>query len=217
LYNRQSKDIYFTMAKKLPQIDHDHQGQLLTLVGSDGLAVPEAIFPDEPEDKLLGRPSSYTVAYGPEGSWKDLRERSEQLQAALTAFAMRNQRVGFAVGSNDHRHNGPIFGRYRAGVPKVQDGAERNASDTYIDEAKLNFWNGSGFETLRKGEIRNREQLNARARIMWEKFFARFGTPVEDEDRKNYDRRDFYKRLGAVIEMTEQIKLETADRFNSAA
>ncbi len=124
---------------------------------------------------------------------------------------MRNQRVGLPVAANDHHHNGPIFGRYRAAVPQVQDGAEKNAGD-YLDEAKQNFWEGSGFEALRKGQIRNKRQLDARARVMWEKFFARFGTPVEDEDRKNYQRRDFNERLDDVIEMTDKIKLQKIDK-----
>lgn len=180
------------------------------MVGEDVPPISQEIFPDEPQDKLLGRPSSYTVAYGPPGSWKDLDERSEQLQIALEAFGFRNQRVGFAVGSNDHRHSGPIWGRYRAAVPQVQNGAERNASDTYINMAKIAFWHGSGFAALRQNRVRSRHEINARARGVWEKFFARFGTPIEDEDRQNYDRPDFEKRLLDVLKMTKEIKRERA-------
>lgn len=197
------------MAKRSPEIDHDHQGRLLTLVSNEA-AIPEEIFPDEPQDKLLGKPSSYEVVYGPEGSWKDLKERSEQLLFATAAFSLRNQRVGLPVAAHDRRHNGPIYGRYRAAVPQVLTGAEKNATGTYWDDARIGFWEGSGFAAMKEAGVMNRNQLDARARGMWEKFFARFGTPVEDEDRKNYQRRDFQERLLGVIAMTEAIKLNKA-------
>jgi hypothetical protein len=199
------------MSKKNPEIDPNHQGQLLALVGEEAV-IPEEIFPQDPREKLLGRPSSYEVVYGPEGSWKDLKERSEQLLFATAAFSLRNQRMGLPIATHDYRHNSPIYGRYRSAVPQVLSGAKRNATRTFLDEARTGFWEGSGFVAMRNNKTINKRQLDARAIIMWEKFFARFGTPVDDEDRKNYQRRDFQKRLLAVIAMTEEVEIKKAHR-----
>jgi hypothetical protein len=195
------------MSRKSLPVDPDHQGTLLSLIGEDNTPVSFESFPnDGPQDKLLGRPVAYEVVYGPPESYKDVAERAEQLQAALGAFSLRNQRMGFAVASQTPRHNGPIFGRYRARVPLVQQGAERNTS-YYVNEARINFWKATGFAAMRASGHFNEEQINARARNMWEKFSARYGTPVEDEDRKNYARRNFQRRLTRLIEMTKAIKL----------
>ncbi len=198
------------MRKKVPEIDLDHQGQLVSLAQEGKAAVAAESFPhDGPADKLLGRPVDYDVTYGPEWSYKDLAERAEQLEEALAAFGLRNQRVGFRVASNSPRHNGPIHGRYPAGVPFVKRGAENNA-EKYLREAKKSFWQATGYAAMRAAGVMNTEELNARATNLWEKFSARYGTPVNDEDRENTARKDFKARLAAQTQMAEDIKLRHA-------
>jgi hypothetical protein len=199
------------MSEKKPQIDPNHQGSLLTLVGEDRAAVPAESFPhDGPADKVLGRPATYDVVYGPEGSYKDLTERAEELVAALDAFGLRNQRVGFAVASNSPRHRGPIFGRYTTGIAHVQGGAERNASQKFLNTARESFWRATGFAAIRNSGLMNENELNARARKMWEQFSGRYGTTIAQEDTENTARPEFKKTLEAQIKMTEEIKLRKA-------
>lgn len=198
------------MPGRHPQIDTDYQGRLLSLVGEGQEVIPAESFPDDgPQEKILGRPVAYTVVYGPEGSYKDLTERAEELQGALGALSLRNQRMGFAVASNTRRHNAPIYGRYREGVPFVQSGANRN-TNRYLKEAKEYFWKATGFSALRGSGLMNNQQINTRALSMWEKFSARYGTPVNDEDRENTARIEYQKKLNGILKMTEAVKLNRA-------
>jgi hypothetical protein len=149
------------------------------------------------------------VAYGDKGSYKDLEERAEELLTALSAFSLRNQRIGFSQGSVSHHHNGPIYGRYRERVPFVRRGANRNV-DRFHDEAKRFFWRATGFSALRGTGLMTNQQINTYGIATWEKFAARFGTPINDEDRINLDRPNFQKKLEKHLKTLKAVKSKNA-------
>jgi|GEM_PF-6874744 len=198
------------MSAEVPKNESDYQGQFLTSVDPDAV-IPGEIFPDEPREKLLGDPISYEVVYGEPGTWKDLEERAEQLLTSLSALSLRNQRKGLQVASREHRHNGPIYGRYRAAVPTVRDGAENNAA-RFLKTAKANFWEATGYAVMRRKRLMQRHLVDARARNMWEDFFGLYGTKVRQEVGKNTARGDYQKKLEKQLKSIHEVKQARAHR-----
>lgn len=172
------------MARK-PQEVNEHQGSLLEVVDKPVGAVEVPHFPDDPAAKLLGQPSDYEVVYGPPGTYVDVQVRAEHLTDALSAFAKRNQRLGFDLASNTRKYDAPIWARYREFVPRVQDGAERNV-DKFLEASKKSFWQATGYAALRNTDLAPRKELDAAARKMWREFSTQYGDPDKRKKRDRY-------------------------------
>jgi hypothetical protein len=196
------------MSEKSPRDESDYQGQLLTLVDADAI-IPREVFPDEPREKLLGDPITYEIVYGEKGSYKDLKERSEELLASMGTLSLRNQRIGFSMGSVSPHHNGRIYGEYRERVPFIQRGADRKV-DEFLVQAKRQFWHATGFSAMRGTGLMTDQQINTYSASIWEKFSARYGTPIKDEDRVNLARPNYQKKLKGLIKMVEAVELKKA-------
>lgn len=122
---------------------------------------------------------------GPEFPTVNLAERAELLCTALGAFGLRNQRLGFDYASNTRQHNGPIWGRYRAQTPKVQEGAQAN-SDRFLQEAKRAFWKATGTTAMRGKGLGSDDQLDAGGRKMWRDFTSKYEHAEKRQNRDKY-------------------------------
>lgn len=187
---------------KKPEIN-PHQGELFAQTSSEAIN-PIPSFPEDPKDKLLGQPE-IPVSYGPIGSFIDLSDRANLLLGALSALGKSNQRGGFDTASNTRQHSGPIWGRYRSGTPRVQEGAERNRQ-AFQEEAKKKFWQATGYIGLRAAKTVPPNEIDAGGRLLWRKFNATYAGTGESTVRRD----KFKRRLSKSLKVSQEILKDRA-------
>ncbi len=166
---------------------------------------PREFFPSDPPEKLLGDQTIPTT-YGEPGTYVNIAQRSKLLISALNNFGLRNQRLAFSYIADTPRHRKSSWGKYGSKTPQVKRGAERKA-DEFLDQAKIDFWNATGFKELRGKGLGVDEQLDSEAKKMWRDFAAAFEHPSKNDQKNQYT-----KDLNRNISLAKKIIKHQVER-----